>query len=140
MPKYIFTQEEWMQFGSEYTNHTLLAIDGTHYGYIKGGAMQNRLPGSETYDRLIGVNAFGPGGVYEAHAHETPMYYLVISGRGIMRVGDEERVVGVGAWIYTPPGLKHYTENTGDEVFAYVFFGGNPFDPNAGFHEPVKEG
>ena len=36
MPKYIFTQDEWMQFGMEYSNHTLLAIDGTHYKYIKG--------------------------------------------------------------------------------------------------------
>ena len=62
-----------------------------------------------------------------------------LAGKGIMRVGDEERVVGRGAWVYTPPGLKHYTENTGDVDMAYLFFGGNPTDPDAGFHEPVKE-
>ena len=37
------------------------------------------------------------------------------------------------------PGLKHYTENTGDVDMAYLFFGGNPTDPDAGFHEPVKD-
>ena len=138
MPQYIFTEDEWMQFRDESHGHTLLAIDQTTYRSIKMGGMTDRLPGSETYDRLLGVNVFKPGGIYEAHAHQTPMYYYVIAGEGIMRVGDEERVVGKGAWIYTPPGLKHYTENTGDEDFAYLFFGGNPTDADAGFHEPVK--
>ena len=54
-----------------------------------------------------------------------------------MRVGSEERVVGKGAWIYTPPSLKHYTENTGTEDLAYLYFGGNPLDASAGYHEPI---
>lgn len=101
MPRYIFTEDEWMQFKDESHGHTLLAIDQTTYRSIKMGGMTDRLPGSETYDRLLGVNVFKPGGIYEAHAHQTPMYYYVIAGEGIMRVGDEERVVGRGAWIYT---------------------------------------
>ena len=57
-----------------------------------------------------------------------------------MRVGDEERVVGKGAWIYTPVGLKHYTKNTGDdEDFAYIYFGGNPHRDDQGIHEPIAE-
>ena len=139
MPQYIFTQEEWMHFKSDYVGHTLLAVDASHYRAIKMGGLENPLPGGSTYDRLLGVNAFGPGGIYEAHEHQTPMFYHVISGRGIMRVGDEERVVGPGAWVHTPPGLKHYTENTGEGNFAYIFFGGNPHDPNAGIHEPPKD-
>lgn len=138
MPNYIFTQEEWMKFSEESHGHTLLAIDGTTYQSIKMGGMNNRLPGSETSDRLLGVNVFKPGGIYESHAHETPMFYYIISGEGIMRVGSEERVVGEGAWIYTPPGLKHYTENTGTGDLAYLYFGGNPFDASAGYHEPVQ--
>ena len=140
MPRYIFTEDEWMKFKEESNNHTLVAVDGSHYGAVKMGGLIDRLPGSETYDRLLGVNAFKPGGIYESHEHQTPMYYYVIHGHGIMRVGDEEREVGPGAWIYTPPGLKHYTENTGDVDFAYLFFGGNPHDPNAGIHEPPKTG
>ena len=139
MPKYIFTENEWMKFSTEEHGHTLLAIDGSTYKSIKMRGMQERLPGSETYDRFLGVNSFGPGGIYESHAHETPMFYYVIHGEGIMRVGDEERVVSRGAWVYTPPGVPHYTENTGDTDFAYILFGGNPHDMNAGLHEPIKD-
>ena len=139
MPQYIFTEEEWMHFRSGYTDHTLVGIEGDHYKGIKMGGLEAGLPGADSYDRFLGVNSFGPGGVYESHAHQTPMFYYVIAGEGIMRVGDEERVVRRGAWVYTPPGLKHYTENTGDEDFAYILFGGNPFDPNAGIHEPPKD-
>ena len=138
MSKYIFTEEEWMKFNEELHGHTLLAIDGSTYKSIKMGGMDKRLPGSETYDRLLGVNVFKPGGIYESHAHETPMFYYIVSGEGIMRVGSEERVVGKGAWIYTPPGLKHYTENTGTEDLAYLYFGGNPLDVSAGYHEPIQ--
>ena len=137
MSKYILTEEEWMKFNEETHGHILLAIDGSTYKSIKMGGMDKRLPGSETYDRLLGVNVFKPGGIYESHAHETPMFYYIVSGEGIMRVGSEERVVGKGAWIYTPPGLKHYTENTGTEDLAYLYFGGNPLDVSAGYHEPI---
>jgi quercetin dioxygenase-like cupin family protein len=140
MPKYVFTEDEWMTWSGDYVTHTLKAVDGSSYGHIQGRPMDSPLPGSGDYDRLIGVNTFAPGGEYQAHEHQTPMYYYVIKGRGIMRVGDEERVVGKGAWIYTPVGLKHYTKNTGDEEdFAYIFFGGNPHRDDEGIHEPVTE-
>jgi mannose-6-phosphate isomerase-like protein (cupin superfamily) len=139
MPKYVFTEDEWMTWADGYSTHTLKAVDGSSYQYVKGRAMNGPLPGAGDYDRLLGVNTFGPGGEYQAHEHQTPMYYYVIKGRGIMRVGDEERVVGRGAWIYTPVGLKHYTKNTGDEDFAYILFGGNPLRDDEGIHERFPE-
>ena len=57
--------------------------------------------------------------------------YYVLTGTAKMRVGDEERIVGKGAWVYTPPGLEHYTENVGDDDLAYLLFGGNPTTPGA---------
>lgn len=139
MAKYVFTEDEWMTWSGDYGSSTLKAVDGTSYGHIKGRPMDAPLPGASDYDRLLGVNTFGPGGEYQAHEHQTPMYYYVIKGRGIMRVGDEERVVERGAWVYTPAGLKHYTKNTGDEDLAYIGFGGNPFRDDQGFHEPINE-
>ena len=100
--------------------------------------MEAQPPGADTYDRLLGVNTFGPGGVYEAHAHETPMYYYVLKGKALMRIGDEERVVGEGSWVYTPPGLKHYTENVGDDDLAYLFFGGNTISADSKAHTAVE--
>jgi mannose-6-phosphate isomerase-like protein (cupin superfamily) len=139
MHQYIFDESEWKNFKEEKYGHTLVAVDGSHYQSIDMGAMEARLPGSETYDRLLGVNSFHPGGVYEAHEHQTPMFYYVLQGTGQMRVGDEERVITKGSWVYTPPGLKHYTKNIGEDLLAYLFFGGNPHDPNAGIHEPPRE-
>ena len=92
MYQYIFDEDEWKSFKTEKFNHTLVAVDGSHYQSINMGSMEARLPGSETYGQLLGVNSFHPGAVYEAHEHQTPMYYLVPQGTGLMRVGDEERV------------------------------------------------
>ena len=64
------------------------------------------------------------------------MFYYVLRGTAKMRVGDEERVVGKGAWVYTPPGLKYYTENVGNDDLSYILFGGNPTTPGA--HEDIE--
>ncbi len=68
----------------------------------------------------IGVNSFAPGGEYEAHKHDSPAFFLVLSGRATVRVGDEERIVGKGAWVFTPPGTPHYLKNIGNDPFTYV--------------------
>ncbi len=136
MPKYIFAEDEWLDWEEGYTTATMIGIEGEKYGQIKHRSMKARLPGSSTYDRFLGVNTFGPGGVYETHAHESPMFYYVLRGTAKMRVGDEERVVGKGAWVYTPPGLKHYTENVGNDDLSYILFGGNPTTPGA--HEDIE--
>jgi len=138
MPEYIFSEDEWLDFPEGYSSATLVGIDGRRYDQINHRALRSPLPGSSTYDTFLGVNTFGPGGVYESHAHETPMFYYVLSGRGKMRVGDEERIVERGAWVYTPPGVDHYTENTGDEDFSYLLFGGNPNSPDSTAHQAVE--
>ena len=60
MHQYIFDESEWKNFKEEKYGHTLVAVDGSHYQSIDMGAMEARLPGSETYDRLLGVNSFPP--------------------------------------------------------------------------------
>ena len=97
VPKYIFTEDEWLTWEDGYTTATLVAIEGSHYGQIKHRSMKSPPPGAPTYDRFLGVNTFGPGGVYESHIHESPMFYYVLTGTALMRVGDEERTVGKGA-------------------------------------------
>ena len=136
MAKYIFTEDEWLAWEDCYTTATMVAIDGSHYGQIKHRSMKAPPPGASTYDRFLGVNTFGPGGVYETHVHESPMFYYVLSGTALMRVGDEERTVGKGAWVYSPPGLPHYTKNVGDDDLSYLLFGGNPTTP--GSHEDIE--
>ena len=133
MSKYIFHEDEWKQYEDGYTTATMLGIHGEKYGQIKHRMLDSGpggMPGSSTYGSYLGVNTFGPGGIYESHAHETPMFYYVLEGRALMRVGDEEKIVSKGAWVYTPPQVEHYTENIGETDFAYIIFGGEPLDPN----------
>ena len=139
MPKYIFKEEEWMNWSSEgYTDATLVGIDGREYRQIKHRALPAGLPGQDTIETWIGVNTFGPGGVYESHEHETSQFFLVLTGRGKVRVGDEERIAEKGTWIFTPPGVAHYVENIGDEDFAYLLIGGNPKEKESTAHQAIE--
>ncbi len=47
------------------------------------------------------------GGEMEAHAHPTMEIYVVISGQGEVRVGDEWRKVSSGDVIEIPPDAMH---------------------------------
>ena len=139
MADYIFSEEEWLSWSEGYSTDTLVGIDGEKYGIIKHKSLKAPPAGASTFDRFLGVNTFGPGGVYEAHAHESPMFYYILKGTARMRVGDEERIVEKGAWVYTPPGLAHYTENIGDDDLSYILIGGNPKRADSKAHTPVEE-
>ena len=57
-----------------------------------------------------------PGGETAEHFHrETEELYLFTSGRGRMRLGDEEREVAAGDCVPVPPGVRHKLWSTGDE-------------------------
>jgi mannose-6-phosphate isomerase-like protein (cupin superfamily) len=47
------------------------------------------------------------GGMVDPHSHPTHEFYYIIAGRGIMKIGDEEREVGQGDLVYTPPDTTH---------------------------------
>jgi mannose-6-phosphate isomerase-like protein (cupin superfamily) len=47
------------------------------------------------------------GGLVDPHSHPTHEFYYIIAGRGIMKIGDEEREVGQGDLVYTPPDTIH---------------------------------
>ncbi|MHB1518795.1 MAG: cupin domain-containing protein [Acidimicrobiales bacterium] len=55
------------------------------------------------------VNEFevpGGGAVYP-HAHPTHEFYYVLSGRGIMTIGEEDRAVSQGDLVHIPPDCVH---------------------------------
>jgi len=47
------------------------------------------------------------------HEHPTHEWYFVMSGRGTMTVGDEDRAVGPGDLVYIPPDTVHSLAPTG---------------------------
>ena len=61
-----------------------------------------------------------PGSGQRPHSHAPEQVYVVVRGRGRMRVGDEDWVVAAGDLIYIPSGSLHGIENLSDEVLTYV--------------------
>lgn len=56
----------------------------------------------------LGLNCFEPGQSQKAHAHEgADKFYLVLSGKATVTVGDETREVGAGDLVFAPEGVPH---------------------------------
>ena len=74
------------------------------------------------------------GGLVDPHDHPTHEFYYILSGRGIMKIGDEERPVGQGDLIYTPPNTTHSIWPTSPHAslrglaFAIAVAGSGPVD------------
>ena len=138
MPKYIFHESEYKILNDEYVDHNHEEYTGstvkTGKKYVQTKVRGFQMPGdSNSEERFgyasplwMGANSFAPGGVYEAHKHETFQYFYVIEGSAKVIVGGEERVAVKGSWIFVPPFTDHYVENTGNEPFTYILVGGTP--------------
>jgi mannose-6-phosphate isomerase-like protein (cupin superfamily) len=70
-----------------------------------------------------------PGSEQAVHAHPAnEQVYVVIRGRGVMTVGDEQQEVDAGTMILVPPRTGHAIRNTGNEPLVYVSATAPPFD------------
>ena len=69
-----------------------------------------------------------PGCAVTPHRHrEIEEIYYVVSGRGLMTVGDETREVSAGDAIYVPRDHRHSLRNTGSEPIRLVLVCGPAF-------------
>lgn len=61
------------------------------------------------------------GRIIETHTHlvETETAY-VLSGRGLLKVGDEEMLLTAGMGVTIPPGLPHSLRNAGDAPLEVI--------------------
>ena len=62
------------------------------------------------------------GGHVFPHTHPTHEFYFVMSGEGVMTVGDEERPVKPSDLVYIPPDVVHSLRPTGDEKIRCFCF------------------
>lgn len=70
---------------------------------------------------VLGYVTVHPGGAVPLHAHEQEEVYLVLSGRGMMRVGGEVEPVEPVTAVHIPSGAPHELRNTGDTEMVMVF-------------------
>lgn len=79
------------------------------------------------------INEFtvAPGAFVEPHFHNSHEFYYVLTGRGVMRVGDEEFTVAPGDLIHTPPNTPHslFGGHTGVRSLAFA----------VGFQQPGED-
>lgn len=70
----------------------------------------------------------GPGSEQPMHSHpEAEQVYVIVAGTGVMRVDDEEQVVGPGTLVFIPPGASHAIRNVGSTPLTYVSATSPPF-------------
>jgi mannose-6-phosphate isomerase-like protein (cupin superfamily) len=74
-----------------------------------------------------------PGSEQEPHLHEhSEQAYVIVRGRGLMRVSGETRQVTEGVLVLVPAGATHSILNVGDEPLVYVSATTPPFEVPAG--------
>ena len=57
---------------------------------------------------FVGLNCFEPGQSQPAHLHgHADKFYLVLSGKARISVGDETGVVEAGQLVWAPAGVSH---------------------------------
>lgn len=73
---------------------------------------------------FIDFTVMPPGSTIGTHTHQgdEEEYYLILSGRGRMRCGEETFDVAAGDLIRNPPGGTHGLENTGAEPIELFVF------------------
>lgn len=61
------------------------------------------------------------------HHREIEEIYYVVSGSGLMTVGDDTREVSAGDAVYVPRGCRHTLRNTGSETIKLILVCGPAF-------------
>ena len=70
----------------------------------------------------VGLYILPPGGVDGQQPHTEDEVYYVISGRAVVRVGDEDRAVQPGSIVFAPPGISHRFHSITEELRLLVLF------------------
>ncbi len=70
---------------------------------------------------LVGMNCLEPGQSMEKHAHQKQnRFYLVLQGKGLFRVGDQEGDFGPGTVVWIPAGNSHRIQNLGSQQLVLL--------------------
>lgn len=72
-----------------------------------------------------------PGHGQALHSHVPEQVYVVIAGKGRMRVGDDLADVKAGELVFIPSNVTHGIENTSSESLVYISASVPAFDLEA---------
>ena len=61
-----------------------------------------------------------PGGKTAFHSHDWEHEVFVLSGKGKVRCGNEEKIVEAGYVVFIPPNVPHCFENLGEDTLKFL--------------------
>ncbi len=70
----------------------------------------------------LGIYALPAGAVDTQQPHTEDEVYSVVSGRGQIRVRDEDHAVQAGSVVFVEAGVKHYFHSITEDLMILVFF------------------
>jgi mannose-6-phosphate isomerase-like protein (cupin superfamily) len=70
----------------------------------------------------VGLYALPAGAVDTQQPHTEDEVYYVVSGRGHIRVHDEDRAVEAGSVVFVEAHVKHYFHSITEDLMILVFF------------------
>ena len=71
--------------------------------------------------QMVGINCLEPGQVQAVHEHaDQDKVYIVMEGRGLFTVGDDQHEAGPGAVIWAAAGVSHGVQNTSNETLVIL--------------------
>ncbi len=85
---------------------------------------------SPSKNLTMGFTVIYPTGKTTGHAHsDMEEVYYILSGRGKMKIGEDEFPIREGDAFYVPFGEFHVTFNTGNQPLAMVWVTGHDRSP-----------
>jgi mannose-6-phosphate isomerase-like protein (cupin superfamily) len=73
---------------------------------------------------VFNENVVDPGMLQEPHQHEDEeQFYFILSGIGLVTVGEEKQEVKEGDAVYLPPKLMHSIKNVGSFPLRMLMVG-----------------
>ena len=80
---------------------------------------------SPSKNLTMGYTVIYPTGKTTGHAHDDmEEVYFILSGKGTMKIGDDEFPIQAGDAFYVPFGEYHVTYNTGNQPLAMAWVTG----------------
>lgn len=76
-----------------------------------------------THDLSVGLYVLPAGGTDPQGPHTEDEVYHVVSGRAVIRVGDEDRAVQAGSVVFVGADVPHRFHDIEEALTVLVFFG-----------------
>lgn len=76
-----------------------------------------------THDLSVGLYVLEAGGTDPQSPHTEDEVYYIVSGRGRIKVGDEDRPVTAGSIVFVGADVEHRFHDVDERLVILVFFG-----------------